>query len=346
MNALLTAPPLAPPLLRRCAGIALLFSLLALSACNSLLPVRESVPPAPPAWALAPPADSAEWLWGVGEGPDADSARRAALKDVAARLRTRVSASLDSQTRVDNGRVSQQIQSRVTEDVARTEFSQYTVDKTARAGNTAHALVRVDRAAFLRDARTRLEPLDRQAREARDTLDKATPLERLLSLQRLQPALTQATSLAYLLQGADPAGKAPPALALYLELQQRAARAPDDVSFHIVTNAADQDIARALTAYINEQGARVGAQAADRAATLQITCEQTRETVYGNHMARLGVTLAVRDERGRAVASRQYTVSGASRLDYHRARQAAVQNLDKALRASGLAAALGLQTTL
>ncbi|MEY4413740.1 MAG: lipoprotein, partial [Pseudomonadota bacterium] len=46
---------------------------------------------APPGWAVEPPRDDAQWLWGVGSGPGLDEARRAALRQVAAHLRSTIS---------------------------------------------------------------------------------------------------------------------------------------------------------------------------------------------------------------------------------------------------------------
>ena len=143
---------------------------------------------AAPAWVLQPPADTAEAWWGVGEGRDRDAAKGAALRDVAARLRVGISGKLDTQVSETNGKVDRRASARVSEEVARTEFRNYTIEQTAQSGKLVHVLVKVDRRAFVTDVRAAIEPLDAAIRQGTANLDAASPIERFVTLRKFHEA--------------------------------------------------------------------------------------------------------------------------------------------------------------
>ncbi|MDH4189712.1 MAG: LPP20 family lipoprotein, partial [Betaproteobacteria bacterium] len=68
----------------------------------------------------SPPADTAALYYGIGEGPDLDSAKRAALRDVAAKLRVSIRATTDTQVTVANDVADRFSRSRVSEEVRNT----------------------------------------------------------------------------------------------------------------------------------------------------------------------------------------------------------------------------------
>lgn len=178
----------------------LLTLLLPLAACNGMLPKKQTVVPS---WVLTSPNDSHEWFWGVGEGQDLDTAKRAGLKDIAGKLRVSISGQLDSSVTVDNNKVDRQAHTRISEEVQKTEFSNYVVDKTAQSADGFYVLVKVDRQAFVHDLKNKLANLDANIQPVAAALDSKTPLERFIALRRLQPGLDKGVGYAQLLIGAD-----------------------------------------------------------------------------------------------------------------------------------------------
>jgi hypothetical protein len=309
-----------------------------LAGCGALLPRTQAG--AAPAWVLSPPADSREWFWGVGEGAELDAAKRAGLKDIAARLRVGISGQMESQVTVHNDKVDRQARTRISEEVRKTEFSHYTVDKTARSTNGFFALVKLDRQAFIRDLEGRLGVLDAHIQRTVASLDRQTPLERFVSWRRIQPDLEQATGYAQLLMGAEAGGMGSARLREYEALQQQARQAATMLVFQIQARPEDQDLAEAVGTFLNESGIRVESGRGG-GNTLAISSDGFADEIYGGKLVRLKVTLSVRDDGGRALASRNYEVSGSSAYDYSGARKSALRKLAAAMREAGPAAALG-----
>jgi hypothetical protein len=315
-----------------------LMLVLAHAGCGALSPIKQAG--SVPAWVLSPPADSREWFWGVGEGAELDAARRAGLKDIAARLRVGISGRMESQVTVDNGKVDRQARTWIAEEVQKTEFSHYVVEKTARSADGFFVLVKLDRQAFIRSLKDRLGVLDAHIRRSVAGLDRQTPLERFVSLRRIQPDLEQATGYAQLLVGAEAEGMGADRLRDYEALWQQARQAATMLVFHIQSRPEDQDLAEAVGIFLNESGIRVEAFRGG-GNTLVISSGGFADEIYGSKLVKLKVTLSVRDDADRALAGRTYEISGSSAYDYSGARKSALRKLLAAMREAGPATALG-----
>lgn len=316
-----------------------LMLLAPLAGCVSLLPKKQA--PAAPAWVLSAPADSREWFWGVGEGPDLDTAKRGALKDIAARLRVSISGQLDSQMTVNNNQVDRQSRSRISEEVQKTEFSNYVIEKTAQSETGFYVLAKVDRLAFIRDLKNKLGNVNGRIQSVSAALDTQSPLERFVALRRLQPDLEKATGYAQLLIGAEPGGEGAGHLRNYESLQQRSREAVAGLVFEIQTRSEDQDLAAAMTAYLNESGIRTETVRNGGGNILTISSSSQSDALYGSKLVKLKILLNVKDDQGRALASRDYAVSGASSYDHRAARQNALQKWVTGMREAGPATSLG-----
>lgn len=297
-----------------------------------------------PNWVLNPPEDTASEWYGVGEGSDREIARRAALKDVATKLKVSISGKLESRVTDANGRVDRQASSRVSEEVARTEFRNFSVEKTEQSGKRYFVLVKVDRATFLSDIRAKLDPLDAEIDRTEASLARATAIERFIGYRRLLPTLDQASAQAELLLGAENGGTGNAKLKRYAALRQSADDARTGLVFKLQAAAQDADVAAAVATFANENGMR--AESGSGSGNVLAVKVAAREgDIQGFKTVKLNVNLNVRDDQGRSVASRDHEVSGTSRLDYKAARQNAVEELLEALRKEGPLAALGFSRT-
>ena len=310
---------------------------LTLTGCETLMPKKQvSVVPV---WVLSAPADSREWFWGIGEGPDLDTAKRAALKDVAAKLRVSISGQLESRVRVDNNKVDRQGSTRITAEVQKTEFSHFAVEKTAQSGNGFFVLVKVDRLAFTRDLKTKLTDLDARIQSVTVGLNRKTPLERFVVLRGLQPSLEKAIGYTQLLMGAESGGDGAARLGHYESLQLHARQAITGLVFQIQAPPDDGDLVEAMGTFLNENGIRTTRV---RGGNILAISSHTRvDEIYGSKMLKLKVTISLQDDQGRALASRDYSVSGSSAHDYRAARQNAIVKWVAAMREAGPVASLG-----
>lgn len=297
----------------------------------------------PPAWFVNPPADTADAWHGSGEGPDPEAARRSALRSVAARLRSAITGVVESTVTDANGRVSRIDKVNVAEEVMRTEFTGVEVLNTARSAAGYLVLVKVDRQAFLRDTRAKLEVLARPIAEAEAALPGASSLEQFIALRRVSAQVADAINLSLLLAGAGEATEGTAAFKRYSNLRQRADASAAAMVFELRARPEDQDIAKVVAGSLADKGIRTSLVPARGVNVVQVESSVRQDELFGDKLVKLKVRFSVLDADGRAVASREHDLSGASRYDFRAAREQALNRLHDRFRDDGATAVLGFR---
>lgn len=307
-----------------------------LTACSSLLPASP-----PPAWVMQPPADTPTDLWGVGEGPDIDFATRAALRQIAGRLRVSVSAVTDSSVMVSQQSVYRTDQTRLQEVVRETEFTGVSVSQTSRHSSGVHALVRVDRQAFVRETRARLNEHYSRVRLQLQQAEQADALGRYRALRLAWPDAQQVVSVGQLLRVLDGGGADAQAIAVSASVSQRMAQAASQLTVRIEHASADADVATLLGQWLNQSGFSQVAASSD--ATLRLQVSSRTESVFDTWNNRLSVNLAWVDSRGNTVAGRAHEINGSSLESAQQARKNAIRRWSQMVKGAEIPATLGLQ---
>ncbi|CAG8999083.1 MAG: hypothetical protein CENE_01047 [Candidatus Celerinatantimonas neptuna] len=80
-----------------------------------------------PKWWTHTPADSAQWLYGIGEGSSLDEAKQQALASIAGQLETRLSAKLSVRTQETNAAFDQYADRNIRTTVADVNFSHFQI---------------------------------------------------------------------------------------------------------------------------------------------------------------------------------------------------------------------------
>lgn len=311
---------------------ALVFLFL-LSACASA-PSKQEM--AQPLWVSEPPKDTPEIMWGVGEGSDLDAAQRSALKDVAAKLRVAISAQLEFRVTVSSQSVDRYARSHQTEDVQRTEFKNYSLEKSVPSGSNIYALVSVDRRAFILEQEQKLAAADKEIALRLSGSEKGSSLERFIAQQEALPWLGKAVDSAQLLTAADAsfdgnrAGRYEAALA-------KAKSAASELTFDLKVKNDGSDVAQTLRNFLNESGMRIGGGGSP----LLIDTVATQDVIFDSKTVQLRISLNILDAQGRSLASKEFTAHGSSMTDHRTARQAALKDLGEKLREVGPLVALG-----
>jgi len=300
-----------------------------------------------PQWMVSPPADDGQWWYGTGEGPDLEGARRNALRNVAAKLRSTIAGQVSNTTSVSASggkeRVSIEAQNRVVETVAQTEFTKFEVAQSSKGGQGVYALVKVDRPAFIADTRNLLQVADKPVREAVGQMPAQSTLDQFLGLRRLKKQLEDGLRLSMLLQGAGATEEGQAGVRRYSDLLQKSADLAYGLTFELRAQPADADVAGALAAFLSDNGMRASTSATPGAYPLTIQSDVRQDDLFGSKMMKVKVRLAVMDTQGRAAATREYDAPGSSRYDFKGAREDAVKKLVEQMRKLGPVAALGFK---
>jgi hypothetical protein len=307
---------------------------------GGLLPGR---PVSAPDWVRTPPADTAALYYGVGEGPDVETARRAALRDVAAKLRVSISAKVDSQVTVVNEAADRVNRSRISEEVRKTTFSRHQLERSETSGGNVFALVSVDRQLLVSETRDRLDEIASAVRQALAAGRNAAGLDRLRIGERARTQAEEGGDLLSLLASASPGFNRDP----YARDFEAARRLNDDaragLSFRLQYRPADEDVAGLLRQSLADAGLRVQ-EGGGSPAVLALSVDAREQSLYGSVIVRLTASLVLRSDHGGVFAQKEYAAEGSSAADRAMARQAAVRKLAAQFKARGAAAVIGLDT--
>lgn len=301
----------------------------------------------PPGWFFDAPKDDAQAWYATGEGPDVETAKRGALRNVAAKLRTSIEGTVSNTTTVQasNGkeRVEMRALSAVREEITKTDFTKVDVMQSAKGGQGVYLLVKVDRPAFISDTRNQLQVVDKPVRAAEAALPAQSTLDQYLALRRLKTQIDTGARLSLLLQGAGAVEEGQAGVVRYGGLMQTSSELGSKLTFELRAPPADADIATAVAAFLAEQGMRSANARTPGANPLTISSDARQDELFGSKMVKMKVRFAVLDDQGRAAATREYEVPGASRYDFKGAREDAVRKLTDMLRKAGPLAGLGFK---
>lgn len=302
----------------------------------SVIAHAEQVGSTLPPWITAPPKDTLSAMWGLGAGNDLESAKRSALKDIAAKLSVAISAQLESRITVSSNSIDRYAHTLVTEDVQRTEFKNYSLEKSMQIGQDFYVLIRVNRREFIANEEQKLTLAEKEISLGLTGNKNENAIEKFVAQRKTLPWLEQAVSAALILSAADTSfdnGR----LRKHQAALAKAKNAAGGLSFDIKAIGNNRDVVQTVINFLNESGMRSGAGGTP----LIIETIATLDSVFDSFTVQLQINFNVLDKQGRNLASKEFKVQGASMKNHRSARKAALQDLGEKLREEGPLAALG-----
>jgi hypothetical protein len=321
--------------------VILLTPSIGLSACLATDPKVENQPPE---WMTHPPADTPDTYYGLGEGVDLAAAKRAALRDIAGKIRVTVSGRIDNATVEHGGHVSRTARSTLSEEVQKTEFKNYTLVNSAAHAQGVYALLKVDRLEFLKDVRERISRASEKINSAMLGFDKKPTLEQFTILQTINPSILQSQALYQILGTSEYTTEDRTKKAEIDALAITAEGFSAKLSFFFKGRREDLDAIGALSNFITDKGMRVVDRADQANSIVEVSTSQRLESFPPDKMVQLNITLTTRDAQQRIVAGRDYTISGSSVTNHATARQQAAIKFRKTLSELSFTEALGIKT--
>ncbi|MBK6713949.1 MAG: LPP20 family lipoprotein [Burkholderiales bacterium] len=326
---------------RRFGLMVLVASTLLLGGCLSSVPGLKS---GPPEWVNQPPPDTGRAWYGIGEGHDLNTARRLALRDIAAKFKVSVEGQTTSQISERNGRVDRGGSVKVSDRVEAVEFKNPVVEKTAPSPNGGvYALVRIDRLAFFQDLREKFNGAADQVSAATADLGSKTQVEQLLVLRRQDKTIDQAMGYYPLLQQGGLTEEDRSKAAQLTGVRSKSELITQQLVFVVRTAREHQDVADVVTKFLTDNNVKTRSDGGSASATVEATVKPRLDSVQGSKLVRLDVSLQVKDDRQQTVSGQNYVASGASLTSHDNARQQALNKLQDDLRKAGLINGLGFK---
>lgn len=307
-----------------------------LSACSTL---TGSLGSAIPDWVLNPPGDNTATIYGVGQGPDLESAKQSGLKDIAGKLSTYIASESENRDYLVNGQASSTFKQRVNTEIQKIKLSSFQVIQGAQSGDLFYTLLALPRAEFVAEKRGELTEINKQIDSKLAGLSSKNALLQLQAYYQSNQLAEQAKPLIALIQAADASQNFDAVLADYREYQQQEQRLLASSNVYVQPNASLGPFVPHLIGILQSHGLQVSKQA-DADGVIKVSGTLREAELFSSKSVKYEVDVSVATSQGQSLSRQSYRLTGSSVSSYQVSRNRALQQLSESL--SGRAAVFSL----
>lgn len=152
-----------------------------------------------PAWYLNTPSNTGDKLYGTGEAFNLNEAKTNALSNMSEKLIVSVNSSINTTTKTTNNSYSKDITKNINLKSKQINFTNYKVEKVVQSNSSFFVLLSVDKLALFNEKQKELNLLDNSIDGKINNIQNSSKLEKIYTLEKLKPSITQAKDSAFLL---------------------------------------------------------------------------------------------------------------------------------------------------
>lgn len=297
-----------------------------------------------PDWVETPPTDNASAIYGIGTGPDLDSAKKQALADVAGKLSTRISSEIKIYQKMVNGKVDDSFQSTVSASTEGIELSHYQVEHSARINDEFWVLLAVSLPEFIALKKQQLLEVDQALQLLMQRFGSHSDLQRFVSIPEINAKLKQAVPLIATLRATSDFNSKPYDTR-YNTYRDEMAKTRDRLKFAVSSDDGGRELAADIVDLLSDAGlnAKIGSNGT---ALINISTEIQSSESDGATRIIMNSSIATRDTKGNTFGSRQYYSRGRSYSGYDAALRLASGSAASRIKTEGVVSGLGLKLEL
>ncbi len=299
-----------------------------------------------PRWVTNPPESSEEFLYGVGEGADLESAADAALGSIAGSLRTRVESSSSlRQSQAGHG-YEERYDAEIRTQVEGMELSHYRTVESADVAGRVYALVELSRRELIASTLERLRQKEAEIEDLFGSRAGDSLLRRWLDREEPIPAIGDARSALALLVSLDPFFDRAAHEARLRGYERGLAELSTQLRVFVDSDPSAKAFARELVRMLGAAGLRATlTRPSGPHARVRVEGEVLEGQALSSKTSRLRVSIVVQDERGDDLpgARREHMETGASLSSHETALRLAANKLASKCEQEGVLHFLGLE---
>jgi len=239
----------------------LVLSLLALFLLNGCLGSSAPPPQAKllPAWINAPlPSDNSEFMYGMAIANDRESAIKAALSDMVAKLGTTIESSYESNEEVRGGFVNYNVKNHIKSDVAKININNYEVIKSHKVSYREFAvMLKSDKAKFLKGLKQSLETQKRAITQKNNSLKDLDALSRYNAKKELTLKANNLLSNVLIISELDKNFDKKKSLDFIEKQQQEFVKEAKSLKFSVSGDAKSSKFIKSIKNYLAQNGFNV-----------------------------------------------------------------------------------------
>jgi len=258
----------------------------ATKVAKSILEVSDNIPD----WFYSPPK-SDTYFYGAGEGIDVKQAQAAALDSIAREIQTTISSNLNISQGYSssNGNSSfyKSVRNDIHTQVKKINFTNIEIMKTVKVGNNIYLLVRINKLKLFNSLKTQFEILDSKIDNEIKVSKNYSLLDQLITLNKLEPKISEALSKATILNTLNPNFDIKPYINKYNSYLNQKTKLLHQLTFSVSSN----DIfSQKLIEVLNQKGYKI---ASNSNIQIKVLKQIRNSTPMGMAVARITINIQV-----------------------------------------------------
>lgn len=290
-----------------------------------------------PEWYLTPPANDSKYLYGVGEGFDPEEAKQSALSDASGRLRTIISSKFTSAYEEDDVGKSSSISQKITSQIEKTAFNNYTVLKSQKVqdGNTFVSMIGIDTQKLIQGYKTELYSAFDMMRKFESSSSSGI-LEKRNNIAKAVTIGMQNEAKIKIIESIDPSYDAKSDLEFMNTFNQKLTEI--NAKIHFSVDSPNADITSVINYGLNKMNIGVSDQTSSDQYNVKIKISEKWITKFAmeSYMAKLILNISIIDSSNKTIATSVSEVSGASFSNEEMAKKMAVSKIKEQIDQKGV----------
>jgi len=290
-----------------------------------------------PDWFYSPPK-SQNYFYGAGEGRDVDEAKNSALNYIASELQTEISSEFSKTSSYSKGNNSnsfyESAKQNINAEIAKISFSNIEILKTIKVNNEIYILLRVSKKELFRNLKTKFEMLDNKIDSEIKISENYSPLDQLITINKLTPKIKSALNQAMILATLNPNFNVQKYAKKYNSYIAKKSEIYHKLSFEVISN---NQFANKLIEVMNENGYKIS----NSNVKIRVIPNIRYSTPYGMSVIRATINIQVL-ANGKILKSTSLEVKGISNTKEEALSKATI-NFKNQLQEKGINKLLGFE---
>ncbi|TVZ42024.1 LPP20 lipoprotein [Alteromonadaceae bacterium 2753L.S.0a.02] len=296
-----------------------------------------------PEWVVNPAEDSAELIYGVGEGESLNTATKSALEYIAGKLVTSIESQLTMQTSAVNDRVDSRVQSKLRSQIGNTLISGYDIDVSDKSGKRYFVRVKVDRQKLFESNNKALQNALAFLSQYLGDNTTMSVMQVLKQERMLNKSLREAQQKAYVVQALAGSSQVAASQQKINQYQQVLTNKLNDLVVYVEASQDLQPLARQLVERLSDEGVRATTRKPSGKSPRVVLQGRFNKTVrFEQKYVVANTSIDVYDEFSNTLSSRQLRIDGQAYMSHESAITAAINKASQELAEDGVAESLGL----
>lgn len=305
-----------------------------LASCG-LIPSKSAAPKPvekTPHWALNPPPNTAQALYGTAMKRDRDAAIKSALAQIASNLSVNISAETLSATTMSNGQENMRYAEDVKAQVNKTQFSNYRVIDSQAVSNGIWVLVEVNKAQMASDLQSKINSSKTQLSQRFTEFEKVSSLEKAQLAPKLQSELMDMRAAIATLNTIQKTSNTAQHTSFILTKEAELRKAKSSMKVKIEHDRNTDLLANKIATLLSEKDVKVVEGGSRKGkSVIVIKSKVDNLKIQNAFVAKIELKLDAIDDQGKTIKSYLKTLNGASPSSYDAALDQANVKLFKAL---------------